>query len=143
MIEVDERVERLNEFKVGDMVSAEYWTYVKAEFRDPTPAERNYPLVVLAEGGKAPEGMDPSAAVGAVVQAVVTIDLINRTEREVTIRGPRGKYMIIQVADKNLINQLKVGDEIIMTYAEALALSLKKVDVNLNGVYKYIFTTFR
>ena len=126
-VEVDNRVKRLSEFKVGDVVSAEYWTYLKAEFREPTPAERNNPLVILAEGGRAPEGMPPSAAVGAVVKAVVVVDLINRTEGQVTIRGPRGKYMTFQVADRNLINQIKVRDEIIMTYAEALALSLVKV----------------
>jgi Cu/Ag efflux protein CusF len=126
-VEVDNRVKRLSEFKVGDVVSAEYWTYLKAEFREPTPAERNNPLVVLAEGGRAPEGMPPSAAVGAVVKAVVVVDLINRTEGQVTIRGPRGKYMTFQVADQNVINQLKVRDEVILTYAEALALSLKKV----------------
>lgn len=62
-----------------------------------------------------------------MVRAVVTIDLINRNEREVTIRGPRGKYMTIQVADQSLIKKLKVGDEIIMTYAESLAVSLEKV----------------
>ncbi len=127
-VEVDERVQRFHEFKLGDVVSVEYWTYVKAEFRDPTPAEIEDPLVVLAEGGKAPEGMDPSVAVGAVVRAVVTIELINRTEMEVTIRGPRGKYMTIQAADQKLIKQLKVGDVVILTYAEALALSLEKVE---------------
>jgi len=127
-VEVDNRVKRLSEFRVGDVVTAEYWTYLKAEFREPTSEERNNPLVVLAEGGRAPEGMPPSGAVGAVVKAVVTVDLINRTEGQVTIRGPRGKYMTFQVADQNVINQLKVGDEVILTYAEALALSLVKVE---------------
>ena len=127
-VEAHERVERLHEFEVGDMVYVEYWTYIKAEFREPTPEERENPLVVVAEGGKAPEGMDPSAAVGAVVKALVTVDLINRTEGYATIRGPRGKYMTIQVADRNVLNQIKVNDEIIMTYAEALAISLEKVE---------------
>ena len=126
-VQVDERVRRFNEFEVGDVVSAEYWTYIKAEFREPTPAERANPLVVLAEAGKAPEGIDPSAAVGAVVRALVTVDLINRTEKTVTLRGPRGKYLTIQVEDQNVVNQIKVRDEIILTYVEALALSLEKV----------------
>lgn len=127
-VEVDNRVKRLSEFRVGDVVTAEYWTYLKAEFREPTSEERNNPLVVLAEGGRAPEGMPPSAAVGAVVKAVVIVDLINRTEGQVTIRGPRGKYMTFQVADQNVIKKLKVRDEVILTYAEALALSLEKVE---------------
>ena len=127
-VAADERVKRFNEFEVGDVISAEYWTYIKAEFREPTPAERANPLVVLAEAGKAPEGIDPSAAVGAVVRALVTVDLINRTEQTVTLKGPRGKYLTIQVEDQNVINQVKVRDEIILTYVEALALSLEKAE---------------
>jgi hypothetical protein len=121
-------VERLNEFKVGDLVSADYWTYMKAEFRDPTPEEIKEPLVVLAGAGKAPEGMDPSAVVGAVVKAVITIEMINRPAMEVTIKGPRGKYLTMPVADKALIEQLKVGEVGVLTYAEALALSLEKIE---------------
>ena len=126
-VEVDKRVKRLNEFKVGDIVSAEYWTYIKAEFRDPTPAEKKEPLVVLAEAGKAPEGMDPAVEVGAVVRAVVIVEMINRPDMQVTIKGPRGKYLTFPVADQTLIEQLKVGEVVILTYAEALALSLEKV----------------
>ena len=125
---VDERVTRLKEIEVGDIVSAEYWEFLMAEFRNPTPAEKETPLMVLAEAGKAPEGMPPGAAVGAVVQAVVTIEIINRVDMEVTIKGPRGNYLFIPVADKALIKRLHVGEVVIMTYGEALVLSLKKVD---------------
>ena len=72
--------------------------------------------MVLAEAGKAPEGMPPGAAVGAVVQAVVTIEIINRVDMEVTIKGPLGNYLFIPVADKALIEGLHVGEVVIMTY---------------------------
>lgn len=125
-VEVDKRVERLNEFEVGDVVSAEYWTYLKAEFRDPTPEEKEEPLVVLAEAGKAPEGMDPAAVVGAVVRGVVTVEIINRPIMQVTVKGPRGRYLTFPIADQTLIGQLKVGEVVVLTYAEALAISLEK-----------------
>jgi hypothetical protein len=44
----------------------------------------------------------------------------------VTIKGPRGKYMTFPVEDKALLGQLKVGELVIMTYAEAIAVSLVK-----------------
>ena len=47
-VDVDDRVKRLKEVLVGDVVTAEYWAYVSAEFRDPTPAELKAPLVVVA-----------------------------------------------------------------------------------------------
>jgi hypothetical protein len=124
----DEAVERLDEFKVGDVITAEYWTYVLAEFRDPTPEEIAEPLVIIAEGGKAPEGFPPAAAIGAVVQAVVTIQVIDFPNMEVTVSGPRGNYVTFPSVDPNLIQKLHVGEVAVVTYAEALALSLTKLD---------------
>lgn len=128
-IEVGEDVERLDEIEIGDMVTVDYYTYILAEFRDPTPEEEKDPLVILAESGKAPEGFPPGAAVGAVVQAVVTVEMINESTSEVTIKGPMGKYLTVPVEDPSLLKELKVGEVGVLTYAEAMALSLEKVDV--------------
>lgn len=127
-LEAGKRVKRLDEISVGDIVTTDYWTYLKAEFRDPTPEEMSNPLSYLAESGRAPEGMPPGAEVGAIVQAVVTIEAINREERKVTIKGPRGKYVTLPVKDQALLEDLKQGEVGIMTYAEALAISLEKVE---------------
>ena len=69
-----EDVERFDEIAVDDVIKFEYFTYLKAEFRDPTPEEVAEPVQMIAEAGKAPEGIDPAAVVGAVVKAVVTIE---------------------------------------------------------------------
>jgi len=127
-ITASDAVERFDEIEVDDVITFEYWTYMKAEFRQPTPEELAEPLVVMEEGGKAPEGMDPAAVVGAVVKAVVTIEVLNRPYMLATIRGPRGNYMTIQMEDTELITQLNIGQVVILTYAEAIAVSLKKVE---------------
>ena len=127
-ITADEAVERFDEIAVDDVIAFEYWTYMMAEFRKPTPEELAVPLVVIAEGGKAPEGIDPAAVVGAVVKAVVTIEVLNRPYMLVTIRGPRGNYMTIEMEDKALIEQLNIGQVVILTYAEAIVVSLEKVN---------------
>src|SRR5262245_47357442 len=58
---VDQRVKRLNEVKVGDLVSADYYVSVAAELRKPTPEEEKEPLVALGVKGKAPPGTSPAA----------------------------------------------------------------------------------
>jgi hypothetical protein len=126
-VEVDGSVERFDEIRAGDVVEIDYWEYMLAEFRDPTPEEQKEPLVVIAEAGKAPKDVDPSAAVGAVIRAVVTIEIINRPNMTVTVKGPRGNFVTVDVEDKALIEKLNVGEVGILTYAEALALSLEKV----------------
>ena len=45
----------------------------------------------------------------------------------VTVKGPRGNFVTVDVEDKALIEKLNVGEVGILTYAEALALSLEKV----------------
>jgi hypothetical protein len=126
-IKADERVKRFHEIKAGDIVSAEYTMLITAEFRDPTPVEKQRPLVVLAARGKAPKDIDPAAAMGAIVRAVVTIEMINRPNMIVAVKGPRGNYVTIAVEDKALIEQLHVGEVAILTYSEALALSVEKI----------------
>ncbi len=126
-ITAGEAVERFDEIAVNDVMKFEYYTYMKAEFRDPTSEETAEPLVVMAEGGKAPEGMDPAAVVGAIVKAVVSIEVLNRPNMTATVRGPRGNYVTIQMKDEALIKELKIGEVLILTYAEAVAVSLEKV----------------
>lgn len=127
-VNAGEEVKRFNEIKVNDIISFEYYTYIKAEFRQPTSEELEEPLVVVAEGGKAPENMDPAAVLGAVVKAVVTVEVINRPEMLVTVKGPRGNYVSIPVEDTSLLEQLHIGEVVVLTYAEAVALSLKKMN---------------
>ncbi len=126
-ITAGDAVERFDEIAVGDLVILDYWAYIKAEFRQPTPEESNEPLQLVAEAGRTPEGVDPGAVVGAMVKAVVTIEVLNRPNMLATVRGPRGNYVTIPMEDQSLIEQLHVGQVVILTYAEAVAASLQKV----------------
>ncbi len=130
-ITAGEEVERFDEIEVGDVITFKYWEYLKAEFRKPTAEEIAEPLVGAAEGVKAPEGMDPGAVVGAVVKAVVTIEALNRPLMMATVKGPRGNYLAIPMEDEVLITQLNIGQVLILTYAEAVAVSLTKVSAEV------------
>jgi hypothetical protein len=122
-------VERFDEIEVNDIITFEAWAYMLAEFREPTAEEIAEPLIIIAEGGKAPEGIDPAAAVGAVVKAVVTIEALNRQYMFSTVRGPMGNYSNIPMEDAELMTKLHIGQVVILTYAEAVAVSLEKVGV--------------
>ncbi len=45
----------------------------------------------------------------------------------ITIKGPAGNYLSIDVEDKALLEELNIGEVVILTYVEAVALSLNKV----------------
>lgn len=128
-IEAGEDVQRFDEISVGDTVRAEYLTFLRAEFREPTAEEIANPLVVVAEGGRAPKEVSPAGSVGAVVKAVVKVVAVNTETKECAIQGPRGNILILPVEDDAVLNNLKIGEEVIMTYAEAVAISLEKTSV--------------
>ena len=126
-ITAGEDVERFDEISIDDVIKFDYYTYIKAEFRDPTPEEVAEPVQMVAEGGKAPEGVDPAAVVGAVVKAVVTIEALNRPFMIATVSGPNGNYVSIPMEDEELMKELHIGEVLILTYAEAVAVALEKV----------------
>lgn len=122
-----EEVKRFNEIGVNDIVTFDYYRYMKAEFRAPTAEEIEEPLVVVAEAGKATPESAPAGAIGAMVKAVVTIEVLNRPNMVATVKGPGGNYVSIEMEDKELITKLHIGQVVILTYGEAIAISLTKV----------------
>lgn len=122
-----DEVERFGELAVGDIIKLEFWSYIRAEFRAPTEAELAEPLVLIAEEGKTELDSPPGAAIGALVQAIVTIEVINRPYMNVVVRGPRGNYVTIPVEDPSLLEELQIGQVVVLTYGEAMALYIEKI----------------
>jgi len=122
-----EAVQRFDEIVAGDVISFGYVRYVKAEFRQPTPEELANPLTVVTEAAKAPEGIDPAGALGAIVKGVVTIEALNRPFMLATVKGPQGNYLTLPVEDAALLEKLHIGQVLVLTYAEFKAAALTKM----------------
>ena len=123
---VDKRVKRLGEMKVGDLVRADYYISVAAELRAPTPEEEKTPFVLLDAAGKAPAGSAPAAGGLRRFKVVTTVEGLDRPTRTVTVKGPRGNYFTARVADPTRLTQMRIGENIVLTCTEALAVSLEK-----------------
>ena len=63
-----------------------------------------------------------------MVKAVVTIEAINRPFMLVTVKGPAGNILTIEMEDAELITELNIGQVVILFYAEAIAISLTEVE---------------
>jgi len=125
-ITAGEEVERFDEIEVGDIITIEYLKFLRAEFRSPTPEEVEEPLVIMADAEKAGMDSNPAGAIGAVVKAVVTIQVINLPFKYAVVEGPNGNLTTIDVKDEELLKKLHVGQIVILTYGEAVAVSLNK-----------------
>ena len=70
----------------------------------------------------------PGKGVAAnVVEITASVQAVNKADRTVTIKGPRGHVETVEVGPevKNF-DQIKVGDNVALRYVEALSLELKK-----------------
>jgi hypothetical protein len=119
----------LNESKVGDKVSLDYYLGYNAEVREPTAEEAQNPLVVVESVGRATGRPEPdtdlTGNVGRRIRAVVTIEALDRAAQTLTVKGPRGKYYVARVADPSNFDKVHIGDTIVLTFTEATAVSLK------------------
>jgi len=58
---------------------------------------------------------------------VATVEAIDIAKREITLKGPGGKVVPLSATPEvRNLEQVKVGDRLVVTYIEALSLTLKK-----------------
>jgi hypothetical protein len=121
-----EQIKRLGEVKVGDTVRADYFVSFAAELRKPTPEEEKEPLVELNATAKAPPESAPAGVVMRQYRVVTTIEGLDRPTRTITVKGPRGNYLTARVADLSNLTKMRIGETIMVTLTEAVAVSLEK-----------------
>jgi hypothetical protein len=119
-------VKRLNEIKVGDKVTAKYYVSVAGELREPTEEEKKNPIIVVAGKAKAPKTSAPAAGEVNIIRVVATVEGLERPTRLLVLKGPRGKYMSVRARDVKRLEKLHLGDTIVVTFTEALAISVEK-----------------
>ncbi len=93
-------------------------------------AEKPGASAVMVEA-KSPTG----AGVAQAVEIQATVTAIDKAKRTVTVKGPQGKIRTLKVGpEARNFDQVKVGDMITLTYAEAVTLSLEKAEGAKPGI---------
>jgi hypothetical protein len=121
-----EDVRNLPQVQVGDQVIATYYEGIAAEVRPPTDDERTNPKALIQASGRAPLGEMPGAASARSVRVVATITGIDRAGERVTLTGPGGESTTVKVRDPSNIDKVRVGDPVVITYTEAVGISVER-----------------
>jgi hypothetical protein len=119
-------VNRLKELVVGDTVTATYLTSLAAELREPTEEEEMSPFVEITDQVRTESYELPGGAVARIIRAVCTIEGMNRITRTVTIQDARSMVHVIGDVKPESFGMLTLGQKVIITYTEAVALTLQK-----------------
>lgn len=124
---VSEEVKRLAEVAVGDYVVVEHVTALGLELRAPTEEELAEPFLVVGADATAPDTESPAGALGAMIRAVCTVEVLDRLHGTGTVMGPNGNLLTIRAKDPNNLTKVRIGDTVVVTYTEAVIMSLDKV----------------
>jgi len=122
-LKVGEEAKNLPQVKVGDVVVAKYYESLAVEVKKP-----GEPGGVMASGAvaTAEPGAKPAGVVANQVTVTTTVEAIDPKKTHVTLKGPEGNSVKVKVQDPKNLKNVKVGDQVIITYTEALAISVDK-----------------
>jgi Cu/Ag efflux protein CusF len=120
-IEVGDQVRNFDQIKVGDTVHAQYTQALALELKK-GPTSMAAPTEVQSITPAPPPGAKPGGTVARKVTAVAEVIAVDPAKQMVTLRGPKGNEVDVEVQDPNQLKNIKTGDHVQVTYVEALAI---------------------
>lgn len=127
-VQVPDEVRNLAQVKPGDEVVVTYHEALAAAFKKKGESQTVGVVDATVGTARMPEGAQPGAAVSNRVTTTVIIEAVDRGTNEVTFTGPAGMTRTVEVRDpkaQQFIGTLKKGDEVELTYTEALAVTVE------------------
>jgi hypothetical protein len=124
-IKVGPDVARLSEFAVGDVIRVDFQQELELEYQ--APGSKAIPMESGVTAGRNDKGQAPGAVASAGVQGTVTVTAIDAPARLVSFQEPGGNVYQVKAGPTVHLEKLKVGDRLLATYVEAVAVNLVKV----------------
>jgi len=123
VVSVGEEVKNLPQVKVGDKVAVKYYEAIAVRVLKPGEGG-----VISGESGgvaTAKPGEKPGGMTGRVITISAKVEAIDKKKPSVTLVGPDGKSVTVRVENPKNLKKVKVGDNVEITYTEAVAISVK------------------
>jgi len=122
-----EEARNLDQVSVGDVVTAEY---VESVSIDVFANDGTEPGVGgLSAAGRSEKGEMPGVAVMDATVVTATVEEINLESNTFKLKGPDGEINEYTARNPENLKKAAVGDLVVITYTEALALSVEKTVV--------------
>ena len=118
-----DEVKNFDQIKLGDLVVARYAQSLTLELRK-TKVKAGEPTVT--EGAaRAKPGERPAVAGARQVTVLANVIAVDPQKSTITLKGPRGNVVTLDVKNPDQFKVVKKGDQVEVTYTEALALSVE------------------
>jgi hypothetical protein len=116
-------VKNFDQIKVGDLVVVSYVQSLSLELQKTKTGAggiSSQSAVVTAKPGER-----PAAAAGREVTAIAKVTAVNKKAKTISLKGPRGNTVTLDVHNPEQFKVVKVGDQVLVTYTEAMAISVE------------------
>ena len=114
----DEKVKNLSRLKVGDEMVVKYFASVAVRVTKPGEVK----VKETMEKAK----VEQSGSETRLVTVTATIQDIDKDRNNVFLKWPEGVIVGVQVKDPTILAGVNVGDVVVITYTEAVAISIEK-----------------
>jgi hypothetical protein len=124
-VQAGPEVQNLDQVKAGDQVTAHYQAAVAVQVLPAGSASAG--VDYQAGQATAPKGSEPGMKAAQEVTVTSKLSAVDLKHHTVTLTGPDGKSRTIEVKDparQAQLSKLKVGDMVVATYVEALAVTV-------------------
>jgi hypothetical protein len=129
--EVSPDVRNLAQVEVGDTLVVRYYRSMAAEIKPKGASTTLNAVDKSASGATAQPGSKPGGLVRSTVTTTVTIQSVDKKNKSVMFSGPDGLVRSVTAQrpeGQKFVSTLKKGDQVEMTYTEALAVSIETAE---------------
>lgn len=118
-----EEVQNFPQIKVGDFLRVRFMQALALELQKTKTGATG----ISAQGAavQAAPGQRPAVAAAGEVTAIAKVTAVNKKAKTITLKGPRGNEVALDVQNPEQFKVVKVGDEVKVTYTEAVAISIE------------------
>ena len=116
-------VKNFDQIKVGDFLFVRYLQSLALELQK---AKTN--ATGISETGtvvKADPGQRPAVGGAREVSAIAKVTAVDPKAKTISLTGPRGNTVTLDVQNPDQFKVVKMGDEVLVTYTEAVAISVE------------------
>jgi translation initiation factor IF-1/Cu/Ag efflux protein CusF len=122
-IHVGDEVRNFDKIRVGDRVNVEYTQALSLDLKKGGAGAAK--VAESAQIERAPAGAQPAATVGTKVTVLADVLSVDAKRHVVTLRGPQGNVIDLNVQDPEQLKRVKPGDQVQAVYAESMAISVE------------------
>ncbi len=115
------QVKNFNKIKVGDLVTLTYVSALALELKKGGGRLRE--RIESEQTTAAKPGEKPSGSMSRTIKVIADVTAVDATAGTITLRGPQRSVDLV-VKDKELLRDVRVGDQIFATYEELTVVSI-------------------